>query len=185
MDKDNAQFESEFKKRLGRTSFKLLTTKNGNDYIISNDEASKALLVRAIHPCDDKKQNYLRHPNPAYNAEAVLIFRFKTDGFVYPHDFYSFIWRNPISGRTDSLIFKTTDIKDCLARVGVRSTRSGYYRLLLWIFPGNFIFAANDLSGEGEWYLLGGVSKGNDPERCMGKDTERDFSRYLNRWDQL
>jgi hypothetical protein len=180
-----SHFEVEFSKRFKGTNLKLSTVISRNDYIISNDEASKALLVRTIHPCDDKTQNYLRHPNPVYNAEAVLLFRFKTDGFVYPPDLYCFIWRNPVSGRTDYLIFKTTALKDCLARVGVKPSRSGYYRLLLWIFPGDFLFAANDLSGEGEWYLLGGLSKRNDPDRCMGKDTERDFSKYLNRWDQL
>ncbi len=178
-------FEKEFVKRMEGINLNIHPAKNRKDFIISNDEASKALLVRRIHPCDDKKQNYLRHPNPAYNAEAVLLFRFKTDGFVYPHDYFCFIWGNPVSGRTDSLIFKSADLNAFLAVISLKPTRSGYYRLLLWIFPGNFVFAANDLSGEGEWYLLGGLGRGNDPDRCMGKDTERDLSKYLNRWDQF
>ena len=68
-------------------------------------------------------------------------------------------------------------------KVPVKPDKSSYYKLLLWIFPGDFVLVANNISGEGEWYLLGGLQSKNDPVSCQAKESERDLSSYFNRWD--
>jgi hypothetical protein len=181
----NDPFITEFNKRFRRTGLAVSPVKNRKDFVISNNEASKVLLVRTEYPHNDKKQKYKRYPPPFYNAEAVVLFLFKTDDSVYPPDFIFLIYENPVLKRTDFLIFKETVLKATLSKIPIKPSRSGFYKLLLWIFPGDFVFAANNISGEGEWYLLGGLQSKNDPVSCMAKESERDLSGYLNRWDVL
>jgi hypothetical protein len=176
-------FITEFNKRFRNTGLAVSPVKNGKDFVISNEKVSKALLVRTEYPFDDKEKEYLRYPAPFYRAEAVVFFRFAINDSVYPPDIIILIYENQVLKRTDFLIFKTVALKECLGKVPVKPDKSGYYNLLLWIFPGDFVFVANNISGEGEWYLLGGLQSKNDPDNCMAKETERDLSRYLNRWD--
>jgi hypothetical protein len=179
----NNLFITEFNKRFRNTGLDVSPVKNGKDFVISNEKVSKALLVRTEYPFDDKEQDYLRYPAPFYNAEAVVFFRFAVNDSVYPPDIIIFIYENQVLKRTDFLIFKATTLKECLGKIPVKPDKSGYYKLLLWIFPGDFVFVANNISGEGEWYLLGGLESKNDPASCMAKESERDLSGYLNRWD--
>lgn len=180
---DKNLFEKEFNKRFRNMGLAVSPVKNGKDFVISNNEGSKALLVRTEYPFDDKEQEYLRYPAPFYHAEAVLFFRFTMSDSVYPPDIIIFIYENQVLKRTDFLIFKAAALKECLGKIPVKPDKSGYYNLLLWIFPGDFVFVANNISGEGEWYLLGGLQSKNDPDSCLAKETERDLSQYLNRWD--
>ena len=126
---------------------------------------------------------HLKEPAPFYKAEAVLFFRFAINDSVYPPDIIVFIYENQVLKRTDFLIFKATTLKDCLGKVPVKLDKSGYYKLLLWIFPGDFVFVANNISGEGEWYLLGGLDNNIGSYDCMAKGSERDLSGYLNQWN--
>jgi len=176
-------FITEFNKKFRNTGLAVSPVKNGKDFVISNNEASKVLLVRTEYPFDDKEKEYLRYPAPFYKAEAVLFFRFAVNNSVYPPDIIVFIYENQVLKRTDFLIFKAATLKECLGKVPVKPDKSGYYNLLLWIFPGDFVFVANNISGEGEWYLLGGLQSKNDPVDCMAKESERDLSGYLNRWE--
>ncbi len=66
-----------------------------------------------------------------------------------------------------------------MGEIPLRPGKGGFYNLLLWIFRDNFVFVASNLSGEGEWYLLGGLEGGGD---CIARGGERDFSAYLNNW---
>jgi len=176
-------FITEFNKRFRRTGLSVSPVKNGKDFVISNNEASKVLLVRTEYPFNDKEKEYLRYPAPFYKAEAVVFFRFALNNSVYPPDIIAFIYENQVLKRTDFLIFKAAALKECLGKVPVKPDRFGYYNLLLWIFPGDFVFVANNISGEGEWYLLGGLESKNDPVCFMAKESERDLSAHLNRWD--
>jgi hypothetical protein len=181
--KTGVSFEGEFARRFRGSGLKISPVGNNKDYVISNDEASTALLVRTVFPFNDKVQKYVRYPAPFYNAEAVVLFRYKTDDSVYPPDVFTFIYKNQVLMKTDFLIFKTSELKECFKEIPLKPSRSGYYKMLLWIFPGDFVFMASNLSGEGEWYLLGGLNNGNDPSCSMGKDSKLDFSKYLNRWN--
>jgi len=116
------------------------------------------------------------------NAEAVAFFRFTIEDVVYPPDFFVFIYGNPVAGRTDFLILRRDELRARLEKIHLRADKLGYYNLLLWIFMNGFVFVASNLSGEGEWYLLGGLQDGGD---CIAKEGERDFSTYLNNWENI
>lgn len=180
---DKNLFEKEFNKRFRNKCLAVSPVKNGNDFVISNEKISKALLVRTEYPFDDKEEEYLRYSALFYEAEAVLFFRFAISDSVYPPDIIVFIYENQVLKRTDFLIFKAATLKECLGKVPVKPDKSSYYKLLLWIFPGDFVLVANNISGEGEWYLLGGLQSKNDPVSCLAKESERDLSSYFNRWD--
>jgi len=183
---ENKIFETEFNIRFRNRGLKISSAASGNDFVISNDEGTKALLVRTVLPATDPDNlMHLHEPAPFYNAEAVLFFRFSISDSVYPPDHVVLIYENPALKRSDFLIFKTAGLEKRLGDMQIKPDRSGFYKLLLWIFPGDFIFAANDISGEGEWYLLGGLSSGGGADRTMAKGSERDFSAHLNRWKDI
>jgi hypothetical protein len=181
MDKDI--FQKEFMKRYKGTNLQISPAANGKDYIISNDAATKAFLVRTEFSClDEKTHMHERKPAPFLNAEAVVFFRFTLAEVIYPPDFIVFIYENKVLGRNDFLILRYEELKSHLYKIPLRPVTGGYNNLLLWIFPNGFVFAANNLSGEGEWYLLGGLERGGD---CMARGGERDFSGYLNKWNNF
>ena len=104
----------------------------------------------------------------------------------YPPDFIVFIYENPVLKRTDFLIFKAAVLKECLAKVPIKPDKSGYYKLLLWIFPGDFVFIGKQYFPAKE----NGICLVVWPMEAIvivawRKDTERDLSGYLNRWDYL
>jgi hypothetical protein len=181
MDKDI--FQKEYSRRYYGTNLQISPAANGKDFIISNDAASKAFLVSIEFSClDGKTHIHERKPAPFLNAEAVVFFRFSLADVVYPPDFIVLIYENPVFGRTDFLIFPREKFKAQIEEIPLRPGKGGFYNLLLWIFRDNFVFVASDLSGEGEWYLLGGLQSGGD---CMAKGGERDFSDYLNKWNNF
>ncbi len=99
-------FEVEFSRRYKGTNLHISPAGGGKDYIISNEEASKAHLVRTEFPClDEKTFMHERKPAPFLNAEAVVFFRFTLADTIYPPDFMVLIYENPVSGSTDFLIF--------------------------------------------------------------------------------
>jgi len=128
-------FITEFNKKFRNTGLAVSPVKNGKDFVISNNEASKVLLVRTEYPFDDKEKEYLRYPAPFYKAEAVLFFRFAVNNSVYPPDIIVFIYENQVLKRTDFLIFKAATLKECLGKVPVKPDKSGYYNLLYGSSP--------------------------------------------------
>jgi hypothetical protein len=181
MDKDI--FQKEFTKRYKGTNLQISPARSGREYVISNEEASKALLLRTELSClDEEKYMHERRPAPFLHVEAVVFFRFTLANTVYPPDFIVLIFENPVFGRTDFLIFPREELKTRIEEIPLRPGKGGFYNLLLWIFRDNFVFVASDLSGEGEWYLLGGLERGGD---CMARGGERDFSGYLNKWNNF
>jgi hypothetical protein len=184
MTKNQELFKTEFTRRFRTTSLSISPTQNGKDFVISSNKVSKALLVRTEYPdVDTDDLMHLKEPAPFYHAESVLFFRFTMSDAVYQPDFMVFTYENQVLKRTDFLIFKTTALEACLGNIPIKPDMSGYYKLLLWIFPGDFVFVANNLSGEGEWYLLGGLEDNIGPSDCMANGSERDLSGYLNQWN--
>jgi hypothetical protein len=176
-------FEQEFNRRYKGTNLKLSRVGRGKEYVISNEEVSKVLLVRTEFSClDEKMLMHERRPAPFLNAEAVVFFKFRIDDLVYPPEFIVFIYDYHVLGRTDFLIFRYEELKARLRAIQLRPDKGGYYNLLLWIFINGFVFVATNLSGEGEWYMLGGLQGGGD---CMARGGERDFSTYLNNWRSI
>jgi hypothetical protein len=176
-------FEEEFNRRYKGTYLKLSQSGSGKEYVISNEEASEALLVRTEFSClDGKTYMHERKPAPFLNAEAVVFFRFCLADVFYPPDFIVFIYGNPVLGRTDFLIFRYEELKARLQEIPLRPGKEGFYNLFLWIFMNGFVFVASNLSGEGEWYLLGGLEGVGD---CLARGGERDFSGYLNNWESI
>ena len=173
MARDKNIFEEEFNRRYKGTNLQISPAGSGKEYVISNEEASKAILVRTEFSClDGKTHMHERKPAPFLNVEAVVFFRFAIHDIVYPPDFFVFIYGNPESGRTDYLILRRDELNARLEKIPIRPDRQGFYNLLLWIFMKGFVFVASNLSGEGEWYLLGGLEVGGD---CIARGGERDF----------
>jgi len=50
-------FITEFNKKFRNTGLAVSPVKNGKDFVISNNEASKVLLVRTEYPLTTKKRN--------------------------------------------------------------------------------------------------------------------------------
>jgi len=184
MDIQNHIFKEEFVKHLRSSQLTISPVKEGNDFVVSNEASSKSLLVRTVCPTLDMKDlMHLMEPAPFYNAQVIVYYRFMIDDPVYTPDLFIFCYENSVLKRNDFLIFRTHELLSRLLKIGLKPSRSGYYKLLVWIFRGDFVFVANNISGESEWYLLGGLGRpGNGRENTMASDTERDLSRFLNRW---
>jgi hypothetical protein len=184
MRRNKEIFKTEITRRFKNSDLTISSDKNGKDFAISNSKVKSDFLVRTEFQCSDPDElMHLRYPAPFYNPQAVLFFKFTLNDSVYPPDFIVFMYENPVLKRTDFLIFKTSVLKECLAKVPIKPDKAGCNKLLLWVFRGDFIFVANNISGEGEWYLLGGLDNNNDPSCCMAKGNERDLSGYLNQWN--
>jgi hypothetical protein len=184
MTRNKEIFRTEITRRFKNSDLTIASDKNGKDFVISNSKGSSELIVRTEFQCTDPDDlMHLREPAPFYNAQAVLFFRFSFNDSVHPPDFIVFICENPILKRTDFLIFKAAVLKGFLAKVQIKPDKSGYNKLLLWIFRNDFVFVANNISGEGEWYLLGGLDNDIGSSDCMAKGSERDLSGYLNQWN--
>lgn len=169
-------FESEFSNRFGRNGFKITPFGDVGDFLISKRKIPGTLFVRTLFPVEKEASDIIRCPSPEYNVEAVLYFSLIIGNADYVQDYIILIYENPVQKRTDFLIIKTVELLNRLRKMSEISYSSDIYTLLIWIFPGDFVFAATDLSGEGEWYLLGsGLAKGS----------ERDFSEFLNCWDEF
>jgi len=165
MDKDI--FEEDFNRRYKVTSLQISPAGSSKEYVISNEEVTKALVVRTEFSClDEKTQMYERKPAPFLNVEAVVFFKFTLADIIYPPDFIVLIYDNTASRAADFLIFRTEELKSRLEKIPLRLEKGGYYNLLLWIFRDNFVFVASNLPGKGGWYMPGGLDGGGD---CMAR----------------
>jgi hypothetical protein len=177
-------FKIEFSRRFKNTGLSVSMAENGKDLVLSGKKTLKALRIRTELPgVDADAFTHLREPAPFYNAEAVLFYKFTLYDSPYPPDYVVFIFENQVRKKTYFLIFKAVVLKECLEKVPVKPDKSGYFNLLLWIFRNDFVFVANNLSGEGEWYLLGGLDNDVGSSDCMAKGDERDWSEHMNRWN--
>ena len=77
-------FEEEFNRRYKGTNLQISQAGSGKEYVISNEEASKALLVRTEFSClDEETHMHARKPAPYLNAEAVGFFRFTLADIIF------------------------------------------------------------------------------------------------------
>jgi len=147
-----------------------------NDYVVVNEKHSQAFLLRMVYPDQKSLAIYGRLPSPSHNCEVSAHYSFTADDPIYPPDYMGFAWRNQVKLTTDFLFIKTEELKVRLELISGESGVAPTSKVLLWIFPDDFVFVASDLSGEGEWFLLGSG---------LARNGDRDFSKYLNRWEFL
>ena len=138
-------FQIEFNKRFKSTNLKISSTANGIDHFILNAAMSKTVLLRPAYPDYNYMMTHWKSPAPFLNGEAVLWFLFKTDDSVYPPDYMSLIYENPVLNRTDFLIVKTDKLKERLHKISGKPGKSPIYKMLLWIFRGDFLYVATNL----------------------------------------
>ena len=183
--KKEGLFKAEFNRRYKSSDLTVYSAPNWKDYIITNESASKIMIVTMVYEDYFDIRQHKRFPPPQYSAEAVILFRFRIDDSEFTPNVLSFIYENPVLKRTEFLNIRSTNIKEILQGISGKPWKARVYEIILWVFPDDFLFVANNLSGEGEWYLLGGLDNHNDNSCCMAKGSERDLSGYLNQWREI
>jgi hypothetical protein len=168
------EFENEFRKRFKDPSLKIIHTSNEKDFVICNEKTSKAILVRTIEPIPEAEPRDYRLPDPQLDAEVVECYRFRIGDSVYPPDTYVFIYNNLFTGTKNFLMFTEDELIKRLKALKENPDESQFCHLLIWVLPENYVFAANNMSTDEEWYLMGSGSS---------QHFERDLSGFLNRWD--
>ena len=168
--KKEGLFEAEFNRRYKSSETTITRAPNWKDYIISDASASKIMIVTMVYEDYSDIHQHKRFPPPHYNAEAAVLFRFRIDDSEFTPNVLSFAYDNPVLKRTELMNIRSTEIREILHRTSGKPGKAQVYEIILWVFPGNFLFLANNLSGEGEWYLLGGLDNHNDSSCCMAKE---------------
>lgn len=162
--------------RCKKHKLEVKSTNRDNDYVITNNHIPRSSLVRVINPDKRSLAIYGRKPHSSHKCEVSVHYNFNSEDLVYPPDIMVFAWRNQVMMRTDFLIIKREELIKKLRLISGESGQNPESKLLLWVFPNDFVFVASHLSGEGEWYLLGSG---------LARNGDRDFSQYINRWDLL
>lgn len=168
------EFEYEFRNRFKSTSLKIIPTADEKDFVICNEKTSKAILVRTIEPIPEAEPGDYRLPDPQLDAEVVECYRFRIGDSVYPPDTYIFFYNNLFTVSKNFLMFTRDELIERLNALKESPDELQFYHLLIWVLPENYVFAANNMSTDEEWYLMG--------SGCH-QHFERDLSGFLDRWE--
>lgn len=91
-------------------------------------------------------------------------------------DYYVFAFENKPDNRIDFIVISCSELNLRLVLVTPFVNSTGLIGLKFWLLPNNLLFETTRLGAEGEWWLIGGG---------MAENTERDYSKFLNGWNQL
>jgi len=163
-----------------KTALKQAVTKSGftiafdqNDVfnlIRGNESISTQLLV-------SNKINPIKHGSHNGNeTHGIGVFKFNLPTQeIKPYIIMAF--ENTITGNAEFLIIEYNDfIQRLTKRNRVKANTAEAW---FWLMPDRCVFETTNISIEGEWYYL---SKG---QGRMADNTEWDYSRYLNNWDEI
>ena len=126
--KKEGLFEAEFNKRYKASDLTIYPTMNWKDYIISNESASKIMIVTMVYEDYSDIRQHKRFPPPHYNAEAVILFRFRIDDSEFTPNVLSFAYDNPVLKRTELMNIRSTDIKKILHCISGKTWKPRVYK---------------------------------------------------------
>ena len=171
----NDNFETTLNRIAASKKLDVSTVPGRTDYVVSACNTEKAVLIRNCIPLElPEQESGFRLPAPHYNVQAVAFYRIRLTDEAYLPDACVLTYYNGVTCRNYHIPIKTTRLLERLSAVNEMPDKTGCFRGLLWIFEETQIFLANGIGLEGEWYLLGSG---------LWKDTERDLSFFLGRWN--
>lgn len=143
-------------------------------YIIDQDDPLtrplRLKLIEAI-PVDPTKLGSVN----GIEIKAIGFFSFMPSK-VEELDYYVLAFENKSDNRIDFIVISCSELNVRLALVTPLVNTTGLIGLRFWLLPNNLLFETTRLGAEGEWWLIGGR---------MAENTERDYTKFLNGWNQL
>lgn len=148
----------------GDNTFRLNLNKDGLNPITVKLIASEPISKRKHGSKNDIK------------IQAIGYFRFILSTECKEPNFYTFAFSNSTDRKIEFAIIQYEDLKNRL-NARKRITRNNEEsELKFWMMPERMVLETSCMGCEGEFWLVGGR---------MAENTDRDYTQYLNHWEQL
>jgi len=168
----------EFEKKLLelRVSYSL---KNGDLYsITSKTDYGKHLAVRLISSLT--VNNQVHGSKNGNDVQVIGLFKFKFSSSCQEPDIFVFSFQNTVTNQPELIIITNNVFLRRLGKSNIKPITYKKVEIVFWFMQDGFIYETTNISPEGEWYL---ISKGTGGRMVGG--TAKDYTPFLNNWDQL
>ena len=167
-------YKERLKSKLIELGFTIYEEGNNTFRLNLNEHNLNGILVKLItsEPINDRIHG-TKNGTP---IKAIGYFKFKLPHEENESDFCIFAFTSMSDNKIEFVIISSTELKNKLKQ---RKRITGEYQdkeLQLWLLPDGFVFETTNIGAEGDWWFVGGR---------MAKDTNMDYTPFLNQWKLL
>ncbi|MDD2307704.1 MAG: hypothetical protein PHP53_23575 [Prolixibacteraceae bacterium] len=172
---DQNIYQIEFSKKLNELGFAVHEGFDNTFRLNLNEDDLKGIAVKLItsEPINERIHGTKNNTE----IKAIGYFRFNLSPESIELNFYLFAFNNAIDDKVEFVIVPTYELRNRLNQRKCNTDMDQDMEVKFWLLPPeNYLFETTYFGGEGEWWFIGGR---------MGKNTNMDFTQFLNQWQTL
>lgn len=175
---NNKLHKTAFFKHLKEHDLNVYFHRNDQYILIKGEDSSRIVSVKLI--CSTQINPVVHGSHNDNEIAGIGHFKFTIPKWEDHFNFYVLAFVNATKTDSEFVIVSDEVLRSRLTKLNRIPASGEKAELTLWLMPDRCVYDCTNISIEGEWYYL---SKGIGGR--MADNTERDYSGYLNDWNEL